>query len=505
MLLVVIAGCEPQTPVSDKDPSKVSNEPTKSQKLSDTELKRQIDAFCGACHGVPLPESFPKSAWHEEVNKGFNFYLESGRSDLVSPPMVEVVEWYVARAPRELVIARQDDLETSPKVPFRFEPALTAVELTKANTAVASLAWRPLTIGGKPELLFCDMRFGGVKAFQPTDPKSSLRVISFLENPCHAETCDLDGDGILDLLVADLGSFLPQDHAKGAVVWLRGKADGAYEQIVLQDQVGRVADIEPADFDNDGDLDLVVAEFGWRKTGRILLLENLGAKEGRLEFSRHVIDGRHGSIHVPAVDLDGDGQLDFIAVVSQEHETIDAFLNQGGLKFARQTIFRGPDPTYGSTGIQVIDFDADGDLDCLATNGDMFDTFYLKPYHGVRWFENRGEFPWTEHFLAEMPGVHRALAGDLDGDGDLDIAACSLFPDSIAGNQIRPDFDAVLWLEQTEPGQFRRHSLRKGHGRFPSLELADFDADGDLDIAVGAIREDEQTPTVGVFWNDRIP
>jgi hypothetical protein len=36
------------------------------------------------------------------------------------------------------------------------------------------------------------------------------------------------------------------------------------------------------------------------------------------------------------------------------------------------------------------------------------------------------------------------------------------------------------------------------------MELADFDSDGDLDVAIGAMRDDDHTPSVGVFWNDRI-
>ena len=90
------------------------------------------------------------------------------------------------------------------------------------------------------------------------------------------------------------------------------------------------------------------------------------------------------------------------------------------------------------------------------------------------------------------------------GDGDLDIVAAVSIPETTAGKQVRPDFDAVIWLEQTVPGQFERHGILKGHGRFPSMELADFDSDGDLDVAIGAMRDDDHTPSVGVFWNDRI-
>lgn len=505
-LLMLLPGCADRpAPGSSQasKPSRSDQRPARSRTES-AELTQQVESFCGACHAVPNPLSFPKSAWHEEVNKGFNFYYESGRSDLKPPAMVDVVEWFSSRAPKELPIPTQAELPDEPKVPFRLERLLSADNLGQSHAAVASLAWRTLVAQGRPELIFCDMRTGGVGSLQPAAGRSSLRRLAELQNPCHAEVCDLDQDGTSDLLVADLGSFLPQDHAKGRVIWLRGTTGGQYEPQVLLEGVGRVADVEPSDFDQDGDLDLVVAVFGWRKTGQVLVLENRSSETTGTVFVPHEIDPRHGAIHVPVADLDGNGLPDFAVLFSQEHESIELFLNEGEFRFRKEIVFAGGDPAHGSTGIQLVDFDQDGDLDLLATNGDMFDTFFVKPYHGVRWLENSGEFPWKDHFLAELPGVHKALAGDMDGDGDLDIVAAVSIPETTAGKQVRPDFDAVIWLEQVAPGQFERHGILKGHGRFPSMELADFDGDGDLDVAIGAMRDDDHTPSVGVFWNDRI-
>ena len=505
-LLLMSAGCSsPVTPGSpEKGKSSAGEKRPAKLKKESPELTSQVEAFCGACHAVPNPQSFPRSAWHEEVNKGFNFYYESGRSDLRPPAMVDVVEWFSSRAPKELQLPTHSELAEQPKVPFRLVRLLSADNLGQSHAAVASLAWRALEKSDRPELIFCDMRTGGVGALLPAEGKSSFRRLADLQNPCHAEVCDLDRDGISDLIVADLGSFLPQDHSKGRVVWLRGKTAGPYEPHVLLEGVGRVADVEPSDFDQDGDLDLVVAVFGWRKTGQVLVLENRSSESGGTLFEPHEIDPRHGAIHVPVADFDGNGLMDFAVLFSQEHESIELFLNEGEFRFRKEVVFAGGDPAHGSTGIQLVDFDRDGDLDLLATNGDMFDTFFVKPYHGIRWLENTGSFPWKDHFLAELPGVHKALAGDMDGDGDFDIVAAVSIPETTAGKQVRPDFDAVIWLEQVAPGQFERHGIQKGHGRFPSMELADFDSDGDLDVAIGAMRDDDHTPSVGVFWNDRI-
>ena len=70
-----------------------------------------------------------------------------------------------------------------------------------------------------------------------------------------------------DLLVAELGEFFPADHAKGAVIWMRGLAKGKYGAFWL-DGWPRVASVDAADFNGDGKPDLAVAAFGWRKTGQ---------------------------------------------------------------------------------------------------------------------------------------------------------------------------------------------------------------------------------------------
>jgi hypothetical protein len=271
--------------------------------------------------------------------------------------------------------------------------------------------------------------------------------------------------------------------------------------------MGRVADARPLDADLDGDADLVVAEFGWHQTGKLVWLENTGLVDGIPTLRPHTIDRRPGSIHVPVVDLNQDAKPDFVALISQEHEVVEAFLNRGG-QFERRTIFEARDPSFGSSGLELTDLDQDGDPDLLYTNGDMFDSSIPKPYHGIHWLENTDEFPWRSHRLAVMPGVHRALAGDLDGDGDLDLVAVALLPQSVARDFPRQTFDSVLWLEQTEPGQFIRHPLEQNECRHAACEIGDFDGDGDLDLAVGNFflggeeRSGNAPIALTVWWNE---
>ncbi|MSR58486.1 MAG: VCBS repeat-containing protein [Planctomycetaceae bacterium] len=466
-------------------------------------VRSQVTVFCGNCHAVPSPDGFPKDAWHEEVSKGFDFYTQSGRTDLEPPPLERVVTYFRSQAPEKIDIPPARDDPAPSGVLFRAGSSKVNVESVHNGSAIASLRWDRLSFGDRPVLLACDMGSGDIRAGRPNRNEITFKSLARLDNPVHAVPVDLDADGRLDLVVADLGSRLPADHANGRVVWLRRTEGDAFEVIVIQGGLGRVADVEPGDFDGDGDLDLIVAEFGWHKTGRIVLLENKTIAGRTAQFELHVVDSRPGTIHVPVADLNGDGRLDFVALISQEHETIEAFLNEGDNRFRREPIFAAGEPAFGSSGIELIDLDQDGDIDVLYTNGDTFDSFYLKPYHGIRWLENQGDGSFATHHLAAMPGVHRAVAGDLDGDGDLDIAACALIPRKLFGQQSGSDFDALLWLEQIAPGKFARHSLQRADCHFAALVLGDFDDDGRLDIAVGGFgNASTSLPEATVWWNE---
>ncbi len=406
----------------------------------------------------------------------------------LSSAMMTVLRWYESKAP---VALPSPQPWPAPDDRIRFSRRALSYPDAGSQPAVANVRLADLDGDARPELIVSDMRYGLVLLGRPYDPAAGLVPIAQVPHPCHAEVVDLDGDGIRDLLVADLGEFYPGDHDHGAVVWLRGLPEGGFAKYAMGG-FPRVADVEAADFDGDGKLDLVVAAFGLRRTGEIDILDNHTVLPLRPVFDRRKVDGRPGAIHVIPADLDGDGRLDFVAVISQQYETVVAFMNEGpGRPFRAETIWTAPHPNWGSSGIQLVDFDKDGDLDVLMTNGDMFDDRLLKPYHGVQWLENpgKGKFPWIHHPLAQLPGVHRALAVDLDGDGDLDVVACTFTAGSVGEAEAR--LPSLVWLEQTAPGHFVRHTLEVGNATHATLDVGDFDGDGDLDIVVGVFTADK--------------
>ena len=504
-----LVGCQrSEEIVDDPDPGA---EPPVAAPFDLQAAELQVRQFCGDCHAVPTPDQFPMLAWPEEIDQGYRFYYDSGRTDLKAPPRRMIMQYYVSQAPDGMQI---EVYPSGDGGPVRFEQsrlAFPSERIPGGSThppAIANVNWGQIP-NNPARLLVSEMRTGLVYQLQPAQgdgAESVFTAVQQFDHPCHTTMTDLDQDQKPDMLVADLGSFLPEDHQKGRVIWIRPGDDGTSESHVLLANVGRVTDVQTGDFDGDGDLDAVVAEFGWRNTGQIHLLENRGWKDGVPDFEARVLDKRHGCIQLPVVDLDQDGDLDFVAVISQEHEIVLAFLNRGDGSFRQQLIFAADNPSFGSSGVDVVDLDQDGDPDLLYTNGDVFDLFYIVPYHGVHWLENLGDGSWDHHQLTQLPGVHRAEAGDLDGDGDLDIVACSLVTDESRGDVQADQLDSLIWLEQTAPGTFLRHSLERARCTHATLEVGDFDGDGDQDLAVGEFRESaEPVRTDLTIWWNQLP
>lgn len=476
--------------------------------------KHQVASFCGDCHAVPTPDQFPQSAWPEEIEDGYRFYFDSGRRDLKMPPKRIVLEYYRRLAPKELLVKPGIKPAANPKVRFvSVDHAYTEIdkELSLSPPAVANVRWfgkgptRPAKVD--PALWVCDMRRGFVVEMFLSQSGIKYGRQAIVPHPAHTAIVDLDEDQKEELLVADLGSFLPQDHGKGQVLWLRPRLDGTgFDSVKLLGDVGRVTDIEAADFDDDGDQDLVVAEFGWRSTGQIHILENLGLEEGVPQFRQRVVDDRHGCISATPVDLNRDGKMDFVALISQEHEAVVGFLNRGDGTFRQQIIFSADNPSFGTSGLQPADLDQDGDLDLIYTNGDMFDRFYVAPYHGVHWLEQKADGSWERHLLAPMPGVHRAAVADLDNDGDLDLVACALISDNMMQKYDSAQFNSLIWIEQVGEGEFVTHALESGECYHATADVADFDNDGDVDIAVGQFREISGAvrSDVTIWWNQTL-
>jgi hypothetical protein len=88
-----------------------------------------------------------------------------------------------------------------------------------------------------------------------------------------------------------------------------------------------------------------------------------------------------------------------------------------------------------------------------------------------------------------MNGAYGVFAADFDGDGDLDIAAISWFPDY----EKYPD-EGFVYLRNDGGGRFQPFVLPETRqGRWLVMDVADLDGDGDPDVVMGSFPEGPRT------------
>jgi hypothetical protein len=282
-----------------------------------------------------------------------------------------------------------------------------------------------------------------------------------------------DNSGIFITL---MGSFSPTDAALGTVVYLNEQTGAG--QLLLEN-LQRPVHSAWADFNGDGRRDAVVCEYGKWTGGLSLWLQQ---PDGG--FTKTWLRQKSGAIKSLIRDLNADGFPDLLALFGQGDEGIFCYLNDGAGHFTEEVVMRFP-PTYGSSNIRVMDVNADGKEDIIYTCGDNADYKpILKPYHGIYIFAATDSAAAYEPFLfLPLPGAYDALPADFDQDGDLDIAAIAFFPDFVH----QPERGGV-YFENRGLGQYLPHALESNPlGRWMVMDVGDLENDGDLDIALGAL------------------
>lgn len=439
-----------------------------------------VQQYCGSCHAVPSPALLPKNSWPHVIDSMVTLAKNRTGQDFIPAEAVKHIKaLYYGSSPEALPRLPYID-QTHPKV--HFSPAGVGVPsripqiLNIQSTALGEARHRFLVSDGEGRQLLLLETDGGEN---PTWRETALAEIDI---PIVTRVLDYTGDGRPDILVADLGALPPNGVLAGKLFILEQTPSGGFEKQLLMRGLGRVSDVQALDMDEDGDLDLAVAVFGGGGVGEVFWLE----RQAGGSHKKQDLLGLSGALNITPTDLNGDGKTDLLTLVAQEHETLIAFINSGKGRFERKDLVSAGHPLFGSTSMEVVDLDRDGDPDILFTNGDAFDTQTdPKPYHGVQWLENKGELQFAAHDIGRFYGAANATAGDMDGDGDLDIVASSW-----ANYWEDPKRQSLIWFENNGRQQFQARPVSGEHRGLVSLELVDITGNGRLDIVTGAFRMD---------------
>jgi hypothetical protein len=338
-----------------------------------------------------------------------------------------------------------------------------------------------LDADGLLDIIACDCKSNSVNWIRqsPVGVYTETVIADGLNAPAHVQIIDFDKDGDKDIMVAVLGLIFPSNDKIGSVVILENDGTNHFIKHVVAEKIARVSDVRAGDLDADGDMDLAVAQFGY-DDGETRWIENLG----KWQFKSHILQNLSGPINVEIIDIDKDGDLDIISLVSQEWEEIYCYINDGKGNFISKLLWGSSNEDFGSSGIYICDLDKDGDDDILYTNGDAFD--YIppqgRPWHGVQWLENKGNLNFEFHRICNFMGAYNARPYDIDNDGDLDLFCVSGF-----NLWDKPESQSFIWLENTGKMKFVLHDIASSPTHLLTLELGDFNNDGLMDFVTGGM------------------
>jgi hypothetical protein len=390
----------------------------------------------------------------------------------------EVIKRIVNRTgSKDNVSGKSDNTPVGAKIDF-LKPIPVGLTF-KEPPLISNVQAADLDGDGLMDIIVCDCKSNSVNWIRqfPAGVYTETVIADGLNAPAHVQVIDFDKDGDKDIMVAVLGLLFPSNDKIGSVIILENDGKNHFIKHVIADKIARVSDVRAGDLDNDGDMDLAVAQFGY-DDGETRWIENLG----NWQFKSHILQNLSGPINVEIVDIDKDGDLDIISLVSQEWEEIYAFINDGKGNFTSKLIYGSSNEDFGSSGIYICDLDKDGDDDILYTNGDAFD--YIppkgKPWHGVQWLENKGNLNFEFHRICNFIGAYNARPVDIDNDGDLDIFCVSAF-----NLWEKPESQSFIWLENTGKMQFILHDIASSPTHILTLESGDFNNDGLMDFVTG--------------------
>jgi hypothetical protein len=427
--------------------------------------------ICGVCHLFPEPELLDRHTWTNHVKPRMRISMGVvSLEDSPSPDARTLMEqWNAIWDDYYLVAAPEKAPPQDPRPAIVPDLALFEVEDPKYEVT-----------NGYATLIQIDSRthqiyFGNAmkKSLDVLDSRGRLLASSPVDTALTYLTKRPEG-----WLGTQIGIVPPNDLPLGQVTLYERRENRFEKHCDLISGLLRPVETAVADLLGDDRQELVVCSFG-NTFGRLAWY----SRNGPCSYAEHAIVDRPGAVSLRILDVDHDGKLDLVVLMAQAKEGVFLYRNKGGGEFVEKALIEQP-PVWGYAYFELADLNGDGHLDILTANGDRGD-FECPPrkYHGIRIYLNDGHWNFREAFFYPMNGAYKCMAADFDGDGDLDIAAISFFPDYDKSPE-----ESFVYLENQSGLKFAAHTFPDCYrGRWLTMDSGDLDGDGDLDVVLGGV------------------
>jgi hypothetical protein len=313
----------------------------------------------------------------------------------------------------------------------------------------------------------------------------------------RSHVADLNGDGWPDLVFANFIHGWSEAPIPTFVYWGGEAGFTVNRRSVLDAFRGTAA--ASADLNGDGRLDLVVANGGREylinksaaltpqveklidareKTSYIFPQDETGFSQQRRTPLPTLF-----AIDVKAADLNGDGLPDLAFLEAGRPGRLRIFWNDGKNFASPPQVLPVKAPTWGKLTREffVGDLDDDGLVDIFAPGeGGVSEVFWNGP----------GGFSEKRRTELLIPNAYSAAAGDLDGDGKTDLVVANYSERDEAKKSTRYAVDSTIFYGDGRRFETARKAALPTNGA-TGIALADVTGDGRLDIVISQHRDEE--------------